>query len=260
VKLFFRIILFFIASALLAPVFEILKATGLPKWAELPCVYLLLLTIAQVLLIIKSAKHINFLPTIPESCPGLKKDLLDNYTKQLTQLGFNHFSDYKVSDITPPIFFRIFFNTNQNFLAVIFQPLSGEMRFAIRSFFKDDWSLCDIDYRTDTFKYCSSQIWLRHQRHLWVSRPDVKVERILTSHLELRRNLIRDLDLKIIENPTVDNYFDHERMSMKFYNRNLKRKWIVVGVIQGVWLFFNPKTEWMGEYQARLDILKNSAF
>jgi hypothetical protein len=260
VKSFFRIILFLTIGVLLGPVFDKLKSAGLPQWAVSLLFFSLLTTISQILLIIKISKNIKFLPTTPESFYGLKTDLLDDYTQQLTSIGFINSSDYQIADFTPSIFLRVFFNPEQKCLAVISQPSSSLMRCTIRSSFTNGWDLANLNYRTDTFKSCSSQVWLRHQRRLWVSQPDAKLAKVLASHLERRQQLVRDLDLKIIEDLTLDSYFEYERMALKFYSRNLKRKWMIVGLIQAFWLFLHPKTEWMGEYQARLDILKNSAF
>ncbi len=259
-KRLFIILLFGVIGALLSPALANLKAAGIPSWIVSILFFSILVTISQILLIIKFSKTVKFLLTTPESCQGLKIDLLDDYTKQLTSLGFIDFVDYRVVDFTPPIFFRIFFNADRHCLAIIFQPLSGVMRCAIRSFFTDDWMLANSNTRADTFRSCSSQIWNRHQRRLWISQPDAKLDRVLASHLERREQLIRDLDIKIIEDLTIDSYFEYERMALKFYVHNLKRKWMVVALIETIWLFLHPKTEWMGEYQARLDILKNSAF
>ncbi len=218
------------------------------------------LTIAQILLLFKTGKPLIFSPTSPPAFLGLKVDLLANYTTELESIGFTQLADYGIFSLTPHIFIRILVNSEQHCFAIVFQTTSGAMRCVLRSFLTDGWSLANLAYRSDTYQFCTAQIWSRHPRQLWISQPDLKLARILETHLQRRQQLVRDLEIEIIQELTVETSQEFERMGMNRYHQNLKRKWIGIGMIQTVWLFFHPKTEWMGEYQARLDILKNSAF
>jgi hypothetical protein len=260
VKLLVRFILGVGLGTFIAAVEPFLKAAGLPQWVMSLLFFAMLTTIVQVLSILKTGKPLIFSPTSPPAFLGLKVDLLDKYTTELESIGFNQLADYGIFSLTPHLFVRILVNSEQHCFAIVFQTTSGAMRCSLRSFLTDGWSLTNLDYRADTYRYCTAQIWGSHHRQLWMSQPDLKLARILETHLQRRQQLERDLQIEIIQNPSVDTYLDFERMSMIRYHQNLKRKWIVVGMIQAIWLFFHPKTEWMGEYQARLDILKNSAF
>lgn len=255
-----RFIFFLGVGTLLGAVLEPLKAAGLPQWVMSLLFFAILMTIVQVLSIFKTGKPLIFSLTSPPDFLGLKVDLLDKYTTELESIGFKQLVDYGIFSLTPHLFIRILVNSEQHCFAIVFQTTSGAMHCMMRSFLTDGWSLANLAYRADTYRSCTAQIWSRHHRQLWMSQPDLKLARILETHLQRRQQLERDLQIEIIQNPTVDTYLDFERMSMSRYHQNLKRKWIVVGMIQAVWLFFHPKTEWMGEYQARLDILKKSAF
>ena len=263
-KSLFRFILFVGIGTLIAALIELilkpLKTAGLPSWIGSILTFSIYLTIGQLFLILKSAKTPIFSPTVSADFSGLKLDLLASYTKDLELLGFAEFADYQVANFTPRIFLRIFSNPERQCSAIISQTSSGLMKCTIQSFFTDGWSLANFAFRTDTYRSCSAQIWSRHPRLLWMSQPDPKLERILATHLQRRQQLERDLSIEIIHNPTVGTYFEYEQQVMQQYHRNLKRKWIVVAMIQAVRLYLQPKTEWMGEYQARLDVLKNSAF
>jgi hypothetical protein len=260
VKSLVRFILFFGLGTLLAAILEPLKAAGLPQWVMLLLLFAISITIVQVLSIFKTGKPLIFSLTSPSAFLGLKVDLLDKYTQELESIGFTQLADYGIFTLTPHIFIRILVNSEQHCFAIVFQTTSGAMRCVLRSFLTDGWSLGNLAYRSDTYQFCTAQIWSRHHRQLWMSQPDLKLARILETHLQRRQQLERDLEIETIQELTVETYLDFERMGMSRYHQNLKRKWIFVGMIQAVWLFFHPKTEWMGEYQARLDILKNSAF
>jgi hypothetical protein len=260
VKLLVRFILGVGLGTLIAAILEPLKAAGLPQWVMSLLFFAILMTIVQLLSIFKTGKTLIFSPTSPPDFLGLKLDLLANYTQELESIGFQQLADYGIFTITPHVFIRILVNSEQHCFAIVFQTTSGSMRCVMRSFLTDGWSLSNLAYRTDTYQVCTAQIWSRHHRQLWMSQPDLKLARILETHLQRRQQLERDLEIETIQELTVDTYLDFERMAMSRYHQNLKRKWIVIGMIQAIWLFFHPKTEWMGEYQARLDILKNSAF
>jgi hypothetical protein len=260
VKSLVRFILFVGLGTLIAAVLEPLKAAGLPQWVMSLLLFVISMTIVQVLSIFKTGKQLIFSPTSPPDFLGLKIELLDKYTTELESIGFQQLADYGVFSLTPHIFIRILVNSEQHCLAIVFQTSSGAMRCVMQSFLTDGWSLANLAYRTDTYRSCATQIWNRHPRQLWMSQPDLKFARIFETHLQRRQQLERDLQIEIIQHPAVETYLDFERMSMSRYHHNLQRKWILVGMIQAVWLFFHPKTEWMGEYQARLDLLKNSAF
>lgn len=259
-KLLGRFILFLGLGTLLAAILEPLKAAGLPSWVMSLLLFAIPVTIVQLLLLFKTGKPLIFSLTSPPNFLGLKVDLLANYTTELESIGFQQLADYGIFSLTPHIFIRILVNSEQHCFAIVFQTTSGAMRCAIRSFLTDGWSLANLAYQVDTYQFCTAQIWNRHQRQLWMSQPDLKLARILETHLQRRQQLERDLEIETIQELTAETYLDFEQMSMSRYHQNLKQKWIVVGMIQAVWLFFHPKTEWMGEYQARLDILKNSAF
>jgi hypothetical protein len=260
VKSLIKFILFVGLGTLIAAVLEPLKAAGLPQWVVSLLLFTISMTIVQVLSIFKTGKPLIFSQTSPPDFLGLKVDLLDKYTTELESIGFQQLADYGIFSLTPHLFIRILVNSEHHCFAIVFQTTSGAMRCVMRSFLTDGWSLANLAYRTDTYRSCATQIWCRHHRQLWMSQPDLKLARILETHLQRRQQLARDLEIEIIQHPTVETYLDFEQMSMSRYHQNLQRKWIVVGMIQAIWLFFHPKTEWMGEYQARLDILKNSAF
>jgi hypothetical protein len=260
VKSLVKFILFIGLGTLLAAVLEPLRAAGLPQWVVSLLLFVISMTIVQVLSIFKTGKPLIFSPTSPPAFLGLKIDLLDKYTTELESIGFQQLADYGIFSLTPNTFIRILVNSDRHCFAIVFQTTSGAMHCMMRSFLTDGWSLANLAYRTDTYRSCATQIWCRHPRQLWMSQPDLKLVRIFETHLQRRQQLERDLQIEIMPELTVETYLDFERMSMSRYHQNLKRKWIVVGMIQAIWLFFHPKTEWMGEYQARLDLLKNSAF
>jgi hypothetical protein len=259
-KLLFRFILFIGLGTLIAAILEPLKAAGLPQWVMSLLLFAISMTIVQILSIFKTGKPLIFSLTSPQAFFGLKIDLLDNYTQELESMGFKQLADYGIFTLTPYIFIRILVNSEQHCFAIVAQTTSGSMRCSLRSFLTDNWSLANLDYRTDTYRSCTAQIWGSHHRQLWMSQPDLKLARIFEIHLQRRQQLARDMEIETIQHPTVETYLEFEQMSMRRYHQNLKQKWIVVGMIQAIWLFFHPKTEWMGEYQARLDILKNSVF
>jgi hypothetical protein len=255
-----KFIVFVGLGTLLGVILAPLKAAGLPEWIVLLLLFAISMTIPQVLLVIKTGKPLIFSPTSPSAFLGLKVDLLDKYTTELESIGFTQLADRGIFSLTPNTFIRILVNSEQHCFAIVSQTTSGAMRCWLRSFLTDNWSLANLNYRSDTYRSCTAQIWSRHPRQLWMSQPDLKLARILETHLQRRQQLVRDLQIEIIQDLTVETYLDFEQMAMSRYHQNMKRKWIVVGMIEAVWLFFHSKTEWMGEYQARLDILKNSAF
>ena len=92
---------------------------------------------------------LEFNPTQPENFPQLNQTQLDQYTAEITSLGFAQISDYSVTaelGKLSPIFFRLFQNSEQRCHAMISQsfPEKGSpnpLRCMVTSFLAEDWIL-----------------------------------------------------------------------------------------------------------------------
>jgi hypothetical protein len=92
---------------------------------------------------------------------------------------------------------------------------------------------------------------MRRPRALWRSLPRASPQELFDEFLELRGQMVEDLELEVLSADTEEDYFAHERLN------NDQRKQVVrrrssLGILLEMWLFDQgPKKEWLGEYASR---------
>jgi hypothetical protein len=250
--------LIFAVGTLMLALQQPLRGAGIPDWIVAILFCLVFATIVQILLAAESVSPINFSPATSTDFSWLKVNRLDDYTQELESIGLIEFSDYRTPNF---IFFRIFSNRDRDCLVVVHQKMGQAMRCTVYSFFTDNWSLASFLFQRDKPIDILNEIAYRHARVLWINQSeDLNLAEIFKFHRQRGDRLARDLNISVKQEIGADTYFDYEQMLVEIYKQNLRQKWLIITLIEACFRYLNPQSEWMGEYQDRLDILRKSAF
>lgn len=76
------------------------------------------------------------------------------------------------------------------------------------------------------------------------------------SLLDWRYRVSNDLDLELIQDTIAETYFKIERNVRINYRRSLLRKSITWVLLEMFWFYFNPKSEWLGDYSKKARVRK----
>ncbi|TYQ28820.1 hypothetical protein [Pseudanabaena sp. UWO310] len=205
--------------------------------------------------ILKSLSNIpEYIPTNPSEFPRLNLNNLESYTQKLESLGFHKLEDLKLAGKNAnksPAIARIFLNTEYNCYAEISQVFSSidplkdhEIYCNVRSFLENEWSLLT----TDTLNSSGIIYMLRRSRTLWKMLPKYSVNELLHSHLEMREQICRDLNIQPLNNLSLNWYILNEQNEAVKRKNALEEKNIFIGLIEALLFELKPKTEWLGEY------------
>ncbi|MDF0554877.1 hypothetical protein [Kamptonema sp. UHCC 0994] len=71
---------------------------------------------------------------------------------------------------------------------------------------------------------------------------------MLQKHLEFRQRMIGDLGIKVLTDVSWENYVKIVQESVIYRKRSLKRKNLLLAMIEVTLFELNPKSEWLGDY------------
>ncbi|MEH2424246.1 MAG: hypothetical protein V7K48_26055, partial [Nostoc sp.] len=96
--------------------------------------------------------------------------------------------------------------------------------------------------------------FLRRPRGIIVVQQRVTPEELLRSHLKFRQKMMRDLNLQLLPDISIEAYFDQSQRVRTCQRKALWRKSVIIGLVE-MWLFnFKSeaqKSQLLGDY-ARL--------
>lgn len=159
----------------------------------------------------------EFVPVDAASVEGLNLKKLQEYSASLEQLGFTRLLDYRLRRGGNPElrgFERVFVHATQHCFAAIMaagalrpdQPLNV----AVNSYMESGWRL-----GTSNIPAGPADYYLRQPRILRMRYPDDSTERLFSRHLERRAEILRDLEIRVLADTSIEFYFARVRESIE---------------------------------------------
>jgi len=181
---------------------------------------------------------------------GLNAAKLEAYTQALTGLGFTHLLDYRlrrggISELQG--FARLFFHSKERCFAEVMAP--GALRpdaplfVAINSFMDSGWRL-----GTSNIPARKADYFMRLPRLLGMRYPDDPVEKLFSRHLERRAEILRDLEIEILDGSTAEFYFQKVREASSQRANSMQNANPIGNLPLAEAQATARSQEWMGDY------------
>lgn len=211
--------------------------------------------------IIRSAlnRSVNSKPYFPEAkpedFPGIDRQRLEDYSQFLTANGFKHLRDYTVASSNPsrhrpPSFARVFVHPESRCFAEVAQlfttqPESAGMRCSFMTAFNGDWRFSTTDRVINPVTYIA-----RRPRSLWLSRPGMSIAELLSLHGQMISQITMRLSLSVVEDVSIEGYFQRSAQAVAELNKNIGRKsvWVFPLIFQYQYQKHRRHYEWLGHY------------
>ncbi|HEY9597309.1 MAG TPA: hypothetical protein V6D33_06525, partial [Cyanophyceae cyanobacterium] len=196
----------------------------------------------------------QFQPAVLEDFPLLNFTWLQQQTTSLESLGFVHLRDYKLG--ASPSFGRCFAHPQQYCFAEIgqvFKP-TGEvvvMQSGIFSQLEQDWALDNINRELNSYD-AIAYIW-RGNKSVRIYKHHNNLGELLQAHLEFRQRMINDLSITVCTDISWDNFVELGKQSAAVRRQTMRRKNILLAMVEATLFQMNPKTEWLGDYPKMAD-------
>ena len=252
---FFNYIIIFTVASILNPlirlIFLSLKELGISTanitLLSLITSWLLLLTFGQLLIILNESKPIEYVETSTDEVPSLDWGVLNQYTYDIESLGFHKLIDYKPSNLSRSGLARLFSHPKYHCFIEVYQISGLPTTCVVKSLFINEWSLANVNRQFRGL--LGGLMYMRRlNRSLCIAQPGVSPSELLDNHLARRTKMMRDLEIDISTDISIDAYFNYERSQAKKRLQIIKSKWIAILLIEAIVYALHPKSEWMGEY------------
>ncbi|QLE39159.1 hypothetical protein FD723_00635 [Nostoc sp. C052] len=205
----------------------------------------------KILLLSTISSKLKFLPAHLESLSQIDIKTFNYYTNALESLGFTRISDLELSESSLTVA-RIFSHPKHFCFAEVMQtPGRSSVFCAIGSALEKEWS---VSFRDNSFIHAIVYAFLRRPKGIIVVKQGVTPEELLRSHLKFRQKIMRDLNLQLLPDISIEAYFDQSQRSRIGQRKALWRKSVIIGLLEmGLFNFKSEvqKSEWLGDY-ARL--------
>ncbi|MDJ0703880.1 MAG: hypothetical protein QNJ46_11425 [Leptolyngbyaceae cyanobacterium MO_188.B28] len=208
---------------------------------------LLLEVVVKLLLFQMGITPVKFVSTQPESWPNLDKDELIRYTFELEQLGFAQLTDFTGISSSQGMS-RLFSHPQKFCLAEVGQVDNFPMFCSIFCYLEEDWFLAVTNMFPKPSLSAISYAFLRRPRNLHKQFENASVNSLLQSLLVWREEVMNDLDLRLIQDVKAETYFEKQRNDRIAQRRSLLRKSITLTLLEVLWFYLNPRSEWLGDY------------
>jgi hypothetical protein len=204
--------------------------------------------VVKILFISNISSQLKFVPTQLEALSQIDTKTFNYYTNALESLGFTRISDLELSESTLTVA-RLFCHPKHLCFAEVIQTPGRSIVFcAIASGLEQEWS---VSFRDNSPNQPIVYAFLRRPRGIIVVQQRVTPEELLRSHLKFRQKIIRDLNLQLLPDISMEAYFDKSQRIRTDQRKALWRKSIIIGLIE-MWLFnFKSeaqKSQWLGDY------------
>ncbi len=232
---------------------NLLVGLGVPRSVVGPGLLLLLLWFLlswmKRVLLRSGAEEIALVPANPMDYQWLNQQELGQLTDILEASYFVHLKDFTVhakDGRLPETFARIFHNPNLHCYAEVNQvhsALTEGLSLTVSSRLDDGWSL------STTTRVPFAGLWvLRKPKAVWTSHPTMTPEQLLQSHLSWRENMVCRLGCKPVTDTSFEAY-EQKELDMHNLNRQLvRRKSMLMILIDQLIFSMSPKMQWMGDY------------
>lgn len=191
----------------------------------------------------------QFQPAVLEDFPLLDFASLRQQTTSLESLGFVQLRDYKTG--ASPGFARCFAHPQQYCFAEIGEVFSPTGESVVRhsvifSLLEQDWELGHINRELNAID-AICYIW-RGTKSVRICKPHNNFGELLQAHLEFRQRMINDLRITVSTDVSWDQFLEREKKSTIVRKQAMKRKNILLAMVEATLFQMNPKSEWLGDY------------
>ncbi len=196
----------------------------------------------------KTHSHPDFISLDPDH------EWLHQQTSILKSLGFEKLVDFELEGTSNPGLARLLIHPQQYCWAEISQikATSGEMRgetitqTAISSIFDKEWTISSANRAPFSFDGIS-YIW-RHPRKLRMFLPNISLTEMFENHLRFRQRMLTSLSITLSTDLSWNAYQEAQQHYLEHMKRSLRRKPLLVSMIEATQFELKPKFEWLGDY------------
>ncbi|MBW4565853.1 MAG: hypothetical protein KME32_33180 [Mojavia pulchra JT2-VF2] len=181
--------------------------------------------------------------------PQLDLNWLQQQTTILESLGFVQLMDYNVDPGNG--FARCFAHPQQYCFAEIGQIFTlKEDKLAknctFHSSLSQDWSLTAINREVNQLDGIA-YIW-RHPQAVRTYHSNINVDELLQAHLILRQQILTDVGISVSNDVSWSAYRSLGQQATIFRKQTLRRKNLLLAMLEATLFEMKPKSEWLGDY------------
>jgi hypothetical protein len=194
----------------------------------------------------------KLVPTREDQIRGLRHDELQVISTELERLGFTLAGDYRLfSGVEQEArgFTRVFFHTVHHCFADVgvtqkmLENGGGPFLVGIASMLDENWGIGTGNSKPRVVSY----LW-RLPRLLQTKQPGASPEKLLDRHLELRGYLAEDLQLQVITDSSVENWFARGENTWRSRKEALLARDIISELPKAARVEKQGHWEWLGDY------------
>ncbi|CBN57904.1 MULTISPECIES: hypothetical protein [Kamptonema] len=212
--------------------------------------FLWLLSYIKSKLLMGMPDEFKYQSAIVTDNPLLNITWLQQQTSALESLGFVQLIDYKTGE--NPGLGRCFAHPQHYCYAEVTQSFqkTGELlirQIAISSNLDEGWQLGTVNRQANVIDSIPYGFW-RNPKSVRICYPDLSLEEVFEKHLEFRQRMVADLGITVLTDVSWENYVKIEQEATTYRKRSLKRKNLLLAMIEVTLFELNPKSEWLGDY------------
>jgi hypothetical protein len=193
---------------------------------------------------------IELVPVNLEEFDWIQRAELDRVTAALEGLHFVRLQDYTIrahGGKYPAGFARLFHSPGLHCYAELNQirslSIPTDVECTILSQLQDDWSI------STTTRLPSPGTWtLRKPRSVWTAHPMMQPDQLLQAHLSWRENMVYYLGVQVEPETSFEAYEQRELETWKRNRQILRRKPMILIVLEQALFSMSPKMQWSGDY------------
>ncbi len=207
---------------------------------------ILLLEVVLKFILWQTLPPLKFIPTQAESWENINQEELTRYTSELENLGFFQLTDYTFPSSQNVA--RLFAHPQAFCFAEIGIPRNQPVFCSISCHLENNWVLAVTDISSQTIVWAVWYAFFRQPHCLVKQFEDNSINVLFQAILDWRKQVSRDLDLKVMQDVTVETYFERENRNRKEQRHSLLFKSITWALLEVLWFSRNPQSEWLGNY------------
>lgn len=195
---------------------------------------------------LRALPPLRFIPTDPEACEFLDREQIDGYTIDLERLGFVRQSDR--SWLFDRAFSRFLVHPEQYCFAEVVQFKTKPVFYTINAHLEQKWILNITTHKPTSGSYGLAYLpryLVRYIASIEGSSPAV----LFKSLLQWREQVMSDLKIDLVRDATLEYHLERQHKTRKKQRKALLKKSMISAHLKMLLFSFNPKTEWLGEYE-----------
>ncbi|MGL5059248.1 MAG: hypothetical protein ACRC62_04630 [Microcoleus sp.] len=192
----------------------------------------------------------DYKPASLHDYPLLNFTWLEQQTQELENLEFVQLIDYTTG--ANPAFARCFAHPKHYCYAEVCQVFkaNGESfsrQAVIFSALDRRWGLANINREVNITDGIAYGFW-QDGKNIRIYHPISSLDNLLQNHLNWRQRMQADLGITLLTDISWENYVRFEEDAVAYRKQSLKKKILLLAMIEVTRFELNPKSEWLGDY------------